>query len=76
VKTIAADTSNPVVGPTGEVVAPTVRDIYVRFQTLFDGESAFVIDAASNADLTQTQADEALGVGGRLIELLDNPPAS
>lgn len=74
VASIAADSSIPVIDPTGEIVTPAVLDTYLRFQHLFDGESAFVIDTASNPELTQTDADEALGVGKRLIVLLDTPP--
>ncbi len=74
VATVAADTSYPVIGPAGDVVAPSVRDIYIRFLQVFDAEVAFVIAAASKSELTQTEADEALGVGRRLVVLLDNPP--
>lgn len=75
VNAIAADNSTFIVAPDGEVVAPGVRDTYVRFQNLFADEAAFVTDAASNPELTQSEADEALGVGRRLIVLLDNPPS-
>lgn len=76
VRAIASDTAGPVSGFAGEVVTPAVRDTYIRFHNIFEDEADFVTRAACSSELTQTQADEALGVGGRLIALLDNPPGS
>lgn len=73
-KDIAADTSNPLIGSSGEVIDPAVRDVYVRFQNLFADEADIVTGATFNSELTQTQADEAVGLGRRLITLLDSPP--
>lgn len=74
VKAIAADISDPLIGAAGEVIDPSARDIYIRFQNLFADEAEFVTNAASSPALTQVEADHALGVGQRLAVLLDNPP--
>lgn len=73
-KNIAADTSNPLIGSSGKVIDPAVRDVYIRFQNLFADEADIVTGATFNSELTQTQADEAAGLGRRLITLLDSPP--
>jgi hypothetical protein len=74
VRAIATDTADPTTGLSGEAIAPAVRDTYIRFHNIFEDEADFVTRAASSAELTQTEADDALGVGGRLVALLDNPP--
>ncbi|MBN9636574.1 MAG: hypothetical protein J0H22_15515, partial [Actinobacteria bacterium] len=74
VKAVAADTYDPRVDAEGEVVDPAVRDVYIRFQNLFADEAEFVVRAAAASELTQAEADAALGVGRRLAVLLDNPP--
>lgn len=73
VKAIAADSSNPLREATGEIIDPSVRDIYIRFQNLFAAEAEFVTGAAAASALTQVEADHALGVGQRLAVLLDTP---
>lgn len=74
VKALAEDTFDPLVGTEREVVDPTVRDVYIRFQNLFADEAEFVARAAAASELTQAEADDALGVGRRLAVLLENPP--
>jgi hypothetical protein len=74
VKAIAADTSDPITDAAGKVVDPSVRDVYIRFDNLFADEAEFVVTAAAAPDLTQADADRALGVAQRLAVLLDNPP--
>jgi hypothetical protein len=73
-KDIAADTSNPLIGSSGEVIDPAVRDVYIRFQNLFADEADIITGATFNSELTQTRADEIVGLGRRLITLLDSPP--
>jgi hypothetical protein len=73
-KNVAADMSNPLIGSSGEVIDPAVRDAYVCFQNLFADEADIVTGATLNSELTQPQADEAAGLGRRLIALLDSPP--
>jgi hypothetical protein len=74
VKAIAADTFDPLVGTEGDVVDPSIRDVYIRFRNLFADEAEFVTRAAAAPELTQAEAEDALGVGRRLAVLLDNPP--
>ncbi|MEZ0362861.1 SIR2 family protein [Mycobacterium sp. pUA109] len=74
VAAVAVDTSNPLIGPAGEVIDPAVRDVYIRFQNLFADEAAFVTSAAAASELTHVQADRALGIGRRLTALIDDPP--
>jgi SIR2-like protein len=72
VEAIATDTAGPVAGSAADVIAPAVRDVYIRFRNVFDDEAAFIARRAADPGLTQPQADEALGVGRRLIAVLDS----
>lgn len=56
----------------GDAIAPAVRDVYIRFHNVFTDEAASVARAASDPALTQPHADDAVGVGNRLIALLDS----
>jgi hypothetical protein len=73
-KAIAVDTSDLMMDATGQVIDPSVRDIYIRFQNLFSDEVEIVTRAAAASELTQAEADRALVLGRRLAALLENPP--
>jgi hypothetical protein len=75
VQAVIADTSSSTPGPANSQ-GRVVRDEYIRFYNLFADEAEFVASAASDPQLIQADADEAVGVGRRLIALLDNPPQS
>jgi hypothetical protein len=72
VTAIATAPAHSELAPEDHALDPAVRDAYIRFHNAFEDETALVARVASGAQLTQPQAQRALGMGTRLIALLDD----